>query len=456
MDNLQHIDDLLKKSATSFVYAEVGATDWLAVEKKLKQRKKRIYALWFFLALVFVSSSIVLVNFTSSEESPIVSHTITQNLDQQSFDQLENTNQNVEQAIEQSIITENTNEASTTEAPIRERNHTSTSSLSEETIPSIAESPVEQIASSEAIPTSDLDPIPTEVKNTTDHVEIVAIPDIKSDNSTKNQELEDQTTDIIDAPIVKTTPTLPKPLKDGTTGNDNGENHTKGHWEAGFSFTPSISNKRISENATLAGLIHVNYYDKAASSEKSSVSNSAGLNAQYHLSNGLFIATGAFISQRSESINYNYTIDSIPLIENNNVITTYQPQVPVPVKHNGSNSYHFLEIPLNIGYKTPISANFEIRSQVGMSYMLLFNQKGKKADYNNLSLKDLSEYSLNKNNIAANAKVGVYWNKKQFTIGAEPIFSYNLNNLNDKETSAIIVKPYSYGFNISTNYKFIK
>ncbi|MBT8326202.1 MAG: hypothetical protein KJP21_00680 [Bacteroidia bacterium] len=453
MDNLQHIDDLLKKSAPSFEYAEVGANDWLAIEKKLKQRKKRIYALWFFLALVFVSSSILLINNTSSDKvQPLsVNEAITNEVDK-TVNNAGKEDQAIKNDINASIDKDKElgsiqlkgditiNETAVT--PITPLIIT----VSENEVQSLNTIPDEQ---SGLIANSKSTNSPIEIENAIEKADNI-VPHKITDKD------EDAAIAESEKPsVVLNNSDLPKSNNQGDGNNSKLDKNTSGYWELGFSFTPSISNKRITENSLLAGLIHVNYYDKAASSENSSFSNSAGINAQYHLPNGIFVTTGAFISQRTEAVNYDYSIDSVP-INNNNEIVGYKPQAPVPVKYSGSNSYHFMEIPLNIGYKTPISTKFEIRSQVGMSYLFLFNQKGKKADFNDLSLKDVTNFALNKNNVAANAKVGMYYNGKHFTIGAEPTFSLNLNNLNVKESSAIIVKPYSYGFNISTNYKFIK
>ena len=84
----------------------------------------------------------------------------------------------------------------------------------------------------------------------------------------------------------------------------------------GFAFTPSISNKLESENKALAGLINRNYYKFVADREKSSFSNSLGLNFQYHTNQKWYIASGLFFSQRSESVNYDYVITEFPLTTN--------------------------------------------------------------------------------------------------------------------------------------------
>ena len=61
MDNLQHIDELLKSASQAPANALVNDSDWNAIDKKLKQRKNRIYALWFFLALICAGTVIGLI-----------------------------------------------------------------------------------------------------------------------------------------------------------------------------------------------------------------------------------------------------------------------------------------------------------------------------------------------------------------------------------------------------------
>ena len=234
---------------------------------------------------------------------------------------------------------------------------------------------------------------------------------------------------------------------------------SKGHWEVGFAFTPSVSNKLESKNEALAGLINKNYYNFVAAGEKSSFSSSLGLNFQYHTSTKWFFASGLFFSQRAESVDYSYIITEFPA-GTNKQINSYVPILNednyIQVNHQGSNSYHFIEIPLNIGFKQAISPKFEFRSQAGISYLALQSRNGKKGDFFTLELKDLTELDLNTRNIAANIKSGLYYNTPRLAIGLEPMLGMNLNSLNNEATSAIKTKPYSYGINLTTNIKLIK
>ena len=428
MDNLQHIDELLRSSASSSANSfEVDASDWHAVEKKLRYRKNRIYAVWFFLALILVSSSIVLVKNNK------VNSTITKNENQPTTNQIDSN-------IESQEL--NTAPETTVDLPNYENNN------------GLVDNKVQVPHTNGPLPNN------TSVKendlHTQQQIPRYPIIAVKAPNSIRpNFEFSDYWMPKNIDPLSISLISFENPFLTNKGGKNNGDNHKLGYWEAGFSFTPSVSGKFISENANFAGLINRNYYKNVANKENAAFSNSAGLNIQYHLPSNFFIASGLFIAQRTESLNYNYTITETPRV-NNNEITGYTPLPSVSfinVNYNGSNSYHFVEIPLNLGYKQDISSKFELRGQLGMSYLKLFNLNGVKANYTTLEVTNLNDYAFNQSNLAANAKLGVYLNKERFTIGAEPIFNYNLTSLSG-QNAAIKVKPYSYGFNISTNYKF--
>ena len=66
MDNLKQIDNILKKAVADMPNNGHNlSSDWDAIEKKLKHRKRRIILLWSFLAL-FISSSLILFRLNSN------------------------------------------------------------------------------------------------------------------------------------------------------------------------------------------------------------------------------------------------------------------------------------------------------------------------------------------------------------------------------------------------------
>ena len=205
-------------------------------------------------------------------------------------------------------------------------------------------------------------------------------------------------------------------------------------------------------------MINRNYNLFIGNQEKSTFANNFGFNFSYHFGPKLFFASGLYLTQRAEYINYKYTITEFPIVTNGE-ITDYAPLNPlayVDINHAGSNLYHFIEIPVNLGFKQPISTNFEIRSQFGVSLLSLTNIDGKKGNFLNLQLEDLSDLKFNTYNIATTVKSGIYFNKKRFNIGLEPSYSININSLNDSKSSAFKTRPYSYGINLTTNIKIFK
>ncbi|MFT5818167.1 MAG: hypothetical protein ACI8UQ_001485 [Bacteroidia bacterium] len=448
LDNLQHIDNLLKRASQVPANALVNDSDWTVVEKRLKQRKNRIFFMWFFLALVSTSVGVgSLLHYNQATPLPIVKETTDKNID------LSNQYESIETHKDIS------------KSPIA--NDIEIQSESKPNLSNIRQP--KSIQTTPVLPDGSLDPIIIEsLEDIASPTIVTIIPSIESnlvsisiprnfsfttENILDPKNISNLTWDIIhpkEEPTFVSNTKAKSKLKPAPP--------TKGHWEVGFAFTPSISNKIQSENEALAWKIHKNFYQYVADGEKSSFSSSIGLNFQYHTTTKWYIASGLYFSQRAESIDYNY-INKLDVGIFNNQLG-YFPIIDEAkfdtVQYQGSNSYHFIEIPLNIGFKQSLSPKFEIRSQVGVSYMALQKRNGKKGDFTTLELKDLTELDLNTRNIAANIKSGLYYNTPRLAIGLEPMFGMNLNSLNNEATSAIKTKPYSYGINLITNIKLIK
>ena len=450
MDNLQHIDNLLKRASQVPANALVNDSDWTVVEKRLKQRKNRIFFMWFFLALVSTSVGVgSLLHYNQATPLPLVKETTDKNID-----------------------LSNQYESAETYKDISKSSNTDDLKIQSEPKSNVSEiGRPKTIQTAPVLPASSLDPLLTESLEGVASTSGVTIEPIIASNLISisiPRNFNFASNDILDPKnISNLTWNIIHPKEDlPFVGNASAKSKikptppSKGYWEVGFAFTPSISNKLESENKALAGLINRNYYNFVADGEKSSFSSSLGFNFQYHTTTRWYIASGLFLSQRAESVDYNYTVTDWPGNTNNNKIESYNPILNPDnynrVNYQGSNSYHFIEIPLNIGFKQPISPKFEIRSQVGVSYMALQKRNGKKGDFFTLELKDLTELDLNTRNIAANIKSGLYYNTPRLAIGLEPMFGMNFNSLNNEATSAIKTKPYSYGINLTTNIKLIK
>lgn len=423
MDKLQHIDQLLRSAAQEPANAFVFDADWDVIEKKLGRRKNRTFALWFFLALISISLTASLIYSTTQRNSiHIVTDTLT---------------------------TENTVENHTPKfySPEIDAPHSSATNFQKNRIEdsSIKKSLTNSGKSKEfnSLPTSNQDRIFSDYS-------VLVNPILKK---FKLESLYNWHVDEL--PFLPHTK-LVHSVNSISTGIEPSSN-LKSHWEVGPAFTPSLSGRFLAENKSNPNLINPLYNSLVANSEKVTFSNSYGINIQYHSTSNLYISSGLFISQRGEKVDYNYLITNF---ENriSGIVSSYSELKPTAyekVLYSGSNSYHFIEIPLSIGYKQVISSNFELRSQVGLSYMILNQSQGKKGDPISLRLNDLTSLNFNTQNIAANIKTGIFYTHKNIALGLEPMFGVNLNPL-DQNTSLIKTNPFSCGINLSTNFKIYK
>ena len=415
MDNLKQIDNILKKAVADMPNNGHNlSSDWDAIEKKLKHRKRRIILLWSFLAL-FISSSLILFRLNSN--NTVNEITTTRDVVSKNDESQHSSNESIE----------------------NEKNKNNPLSYNKEIL-----NPKKSIVANSQNVTTQKD-----------------ITETKKDTETNNRfelTLHSKTINIFNQEINQPEKIVFVKLQQTKKLENSNRGANKKGWEYGISFTPSISNKIVQENSNLSGLVNRNYNLFIGDQEKSSFANSFGFNISYHLSPKLFVSSGFYLTQRAEFTNYKYTITEFPIVTNGE-ITDYAPLNPlayVDVNHVGSNLYHFIEIPVNLGFKQSISTNFEIRSQLGVSLLSLTNIDGKKGNFLNLQLEDLSDLKFNTYNIATSVKSGIYFNKKRFNIGLEPSYSINLNSLNDSKTSALKTRPYSYGINLTTNIKIYK
>lgn len=432
MDNLQHIDNLLKQASQVPANALVTASDWAAVEKKLKQRKNRIYAMWFFLALICAGTVIGLIvtNIHSLQTNPnnhVVADTKTEVIDNAHLSQSPNKENNYDISTTDEIDINKLLEHNKTTEP----NETTEAQISVDEVSRFG-------LLEESTPTREK----TSIKTSADEGRLEIL-------------------NLLPISATFTQPNLPVPSKQHIGYSDvslpTDKSELQSHWEMGLSFTPGLSNKIASVNNALSYLINPTYNNTVKLGEQAAFSNTFGFNTQYHRSQW-FIASGLFMTQRNERIDYNYKIEISPTYDND-IFNKFLPVVPgaqESIVYSGSNSYHFIEIPISIGYKQSVSPTFEIRTQVGLSYMALLNREGKKGNFTTLRLDDLKNLQFNQHNIAANIKTGLYLNKPRFVVGVEPLFGININSLRSPETSAIKTNPYGYGVNLTTAVKLFR
>jgi hypothetical protein len=438
LDKLQHIDDLLKKSAASETSHLVGDADWLVVEKKLKQRRNRIYGMWFLLALIvgFGSLGVWMSNTTVVEPSESIVQNPIQAIEkiQEEDLQPDYSNQDEETVVSENITAiddGNQQEIASNNEYLATADKATAEISTKVTKPDAAEKATElenPVPPSLAIDFASKYGINTNLITSRN----VAFPmaDINTSFAAIKLNL-----DLIQVDKIK-------------------HNINTPHWETGLVFTPGLSDKIVSAVAGRENWINKDYDEIANSMEGSGFSNTFGINTAYHFKNKLFVGSGLYITQRQESVNYDYVVTEAPNVTNN-VIFGYLPISPIQISYSGSNSYHFIEIPVNIGYKINVIRNFELRPQVGLSYLALVKQQGLKTNYVDLLLEDVTSMNLNTSNISANIKFGSYLNMDNWVIGVEPQAGVNLNSFRGGN-DAFNVKPYNYGLTLSTAYKFSK
>ncbi|MFY0645106.1 MAG: hypothetical protein JXR19_11620 [Bacteroidia bacterium] len=428
MDKLRYIDELLKTSLGDSGYAtSVSSDDWLAIEKRLKRRKNRIYAMWFSLSLV-VLTSIGLWIANVQQSQPITEITPVEIKQEKIIKETptENPNQTPESALE--INTETPINSGT---PNEVRNVLSIEN----------ETPIQEIAVEELPENQTSDELDV-IEGNTD-----AEP-FETDGLV-NEEIEANNfvNDIIEKPAIALANTSNQPkIKGGIS-----------HMEFGVSVTPSFASKFLAEDSKLGGLINKNFFGIVDNSEQAAFATNTHFNAAMHFNSGVYLGFGIGYVQRTEQINYNYVIDhfvDVDLTENKIVDYTELPPIAwQTVNYQGSNSYHFVDIPVRVGYRYNVLPKWSVGHELSLSYMLLIKQVGQRADVTDLNLYDIGEADFyNKANLGSSFKTGLYYNFKNFVIGAEPVAGMNLNSLSNDQ-SALKIRPYNYGFNLTTQIK---
>ena len=429
MDKLRYIDELLKTSLGDSGYAtSVSSDDWLAIEKRLKRRKNRIYAMWFSLSLVVLTS---LGLWITSDYS-------TQQITENSSVELqgENTTTQEPKALDPNSIEEP--QQSLDDQIISDIRETTVQNVSWEN-EIVKENGAQEDVVEEEV-SADVDPI-AENNN-----------EVVLSDGLLNEYIEA----FNDIPVYIRKPEVK--LLDPI-------DHSKvkrsiSHMEFGVSITPSFASKLLSEDSRLGGLINKEFFGIVNNSEQAAFATNTHFNGSVHFNNGWYIGIGVGYVQRTEAINYNYVIDHfVNVNEVENKIDSYTLLPPLAretITYQGSNSYHFVDIPVRVGYRYNVLPKWSIGHELAVSYMLLVNQVGQRADPTYLNLYDISKVDFyNKANIGSSFKTGLYYNFKNFVVGAEPVVGMNLNSLSNKE-SAIKIRPYNYGFNLTTQIKIGK
>ena len=234
-----------------------------------------------------------------------------------------------------------------------------------------------------------------------------------------------------------------------------------GGWELGFSATPNLAGKFIGENGSQAWRINNKYLNIADKMESSAASYRIDARVNKYFGHNFYIGAGLAYNQVEEDVSYDYVIDRWYVVRETEKTIEEGPQYINPaqwehVNYNGTNKYHFIELPVRMGYILPIAQNrFNLRFETGFKYMYLAGMQGMKADVSVLELVDLATVTTyNRNNFGLIGRAGIhYYLNENLDLGLIPYFGTSLTSIRAKN-DGITDRPYNSGFNISLQYKF--
>ncbi len=233
----------------------------------------------------------------------------------------------------------------------------------------------------------------------------------------------------------------------------------KGSWELGLSASPAFAAKLIKPNGDFSGLLNRSYTGITEKDEKTGFSYQLAFNANHHINKWIFLSSGLQYNQLGEAINYDFVIDSAPVL--NATETRIDDYLPIPagarehVQYNGHNTYHYAEIPVKLGIVVPILRDrVELRTEVGIQFSYLFATSGKKIDLTYLSLNNLDvRNGYNRVNMGGVITSGVYFiTNERMEWGLTPYYQMSLTSIRSAK-SAIQERPYNYGLNVRLNYR---
>jgi len=233
----------------------------------------------------------------------------------------------------------------------------------------------------------------------------------------------------------------------------------KGSWELGLSASPAFAAKLIKPNGDFSGLLNQNYKGITEKDEKTGFSYQLALNANLHINKWLYISSGLQYNQLGEAIDYDFVIDSAPVLNATKTridsMIPIDPRVREHVQYNGHNTYHYAEIPVKLGIVVPILRDrVELRTEVGIQFSYLFATSGKKIDLTFLSLNNLDlREGYNRVNMGGVVTSGLYFiTNERMEWGVTPYYQMSLTSIRSA-TSAIQERPYNYGLNVRFNYR---
>jgi hypothetical protein len=438
-------DDLIKSQLEGFD-ANVSMADWDAIASKLPvAERKKVAAYWWVTGL-----AILVVG--------ILTTAIWHNFNNASNDASEVVILDENQTLQKESVVKNNNIPTPNEAPTEKT--VNEPNLPENLNTEIKTTSTEVDSKTSVQSTTEPDNLPTnivDIKADEDHIKGV-------DDSAFSTDLSDNSSNDDVDPATSKEPVILAVTDSSQTGNKNEPILIKSNpkWELGVSFSPNWAKKIISANGDNAWRINKRYNHIANTMESGSISYQLEAHVNRYLNDNVYVNAGINYNQITEKVNYNYEVTEFATERvgfNELLYTPIDPRIgAVEINYSGTNTYHYIESPIRIGYlKTIPNAKMNFRVETGLRYMVLADMSGKRTDVTQIeSLVDLksafTEYS--RHNLGATANAGVYWQimKGKGDFGLTTYYNYALTSIR-KRDEGITEKPYNFGVNFSLQRK---
>jgi hypothetical protein len=456
-NNHDIFDDLIKSQLDGFD-ANVSMTDWDAIAAKLPVAEtKKGFAYWWLagIAILVIGVTSYVALFQNADKQTAPNEVVLNN---------EATSPNQESVVKNNNIptpneapsTKTVNEPNQPENLNTDLNSTTSNGVDTKTSS-------RSTTGTDNLPTNNVDNKPDETH--TKGVEDSGFSTVNSDKaSTDDVDPEKQTeadpkniADVVDPGNKDET----KVENIDSPNPDKKDNilPVKTKWEIGLSASPTWASKLISVNGANGWKVNPLFDQIASSMESGTISYQVEGKLNRYFNDHLYLGVGLNYNQVAEQVSYDYIVDYVVVVDPilRTVTNEADPRIHDEVSYNGRNVYHFVEVPVRIGYLQEIpNTKFQIRGETGLRYMALMDMSGKKVGvtYTDslVNLKSsLNDYS--RHNVGATATLGLMRSIGENTdFGATVTYNYALTSIR-KRDEGITEKPYNFGLNFSLQHK---
>lgn len=226
-------------------------------------------------------------------------------------------------------------------------------------------------------------------------------------------------------------------------------------WEYYLKVYPNFTFRKFKVDQDKQNFIHRDFVDQVQVSESGGFSLNIGLEVSRRIGPATYLKGGLEYISYNHSANFDFTNFRTANIDDaTGAITSYTLlDEPEDVLINDKNTYHYINLPLNISYQPWASEHIRLNMEAGVSYMYFVAANGQSLDYRTLEIIDLSEREFKNSLGSVNLKVGAtYYISPQFNLGFEPTFVYFTNTIYTDEYPFEVI-PYSVGLNFKLQVK---